>query len=517
MKGFIIALAALSALAGGPDFDSAVLIISGAGSMEELDESTLEHFRSFYVHPLDLNRAARSRLLSSGLLNAFQVASLLDWRSRSGDILSYNELALIDGFNTETAEALKCFTRLQSADPPGRRKRGGWQHDIMLRGSVRTDMEEAPEAAGGLKYKLSKGDAAELYWSSRTSYGDPRFGLGTLSAAWYGRSAKLVLGHFNARFGQGLIQWSGFSLSPYGSVNSFRRSSTGFSPTGSFTPGCCGIAADADLGRWNFGAAYSFTDKLPIAAVSYSARRFAAGITASGRSFSADFKYGLPGISLYGEAAWNGAPAAVAGMVWMPSYGNKTGLLMRWSGGKAEFLAGASAKSLEAVAAYSREQFRALLKYAPALELGRVRVQPALRFAAKLKDGWRLEGRSETKAEIGLLAVSLRFDLVKCKAVAWLLNAEAGYAGRQFKCWLRATLFCVDNWDDRIYVYERDAPGSFNVPAYYGRGRALSLAGSWKLPRRQALYWRCSYVDYPWMTEKKDARLEVKLQYQFSL
>ena len=29
-------------------------------------------------------------------------------------------------------------------------------------------------------------------------------------------------------------------------------------------------------------------------------------------------------------------------------------------------------------------------------------------------------------------------------------------------------------------VYERDVPGSFNVPAYYGRGYSLALYAGWK-------------------------------------
>ena len=90
MKNFILLLA-LSAMLSAPDFESAVLFLSGASSIEELDESTLQHYRDLSFHPIDLNAAGRSRLLASGLLNAFQVASLIDCRERSGDILSYTE------------------------------------------------------------------------------------------------------------------------------------------------------------------------------------------------------------------------------------------------------------------------------------------------------------------------------------------------------------------------------------------------------------------------------------------
>ena len=75
----------------------------------------------------------------------------------------------------------------------------------------------------------------------------------------------------------------------------------------------------------------------------------------------------------------------------------------------------------------------------------------------------------------------------------------------------------MDKWPDRIYVYERDAPGNFNVPAYYGKGWSLSFAGSLRPSRRHAFYLRLSYIGYPWMDSPKPSRTEVKLQYQLSL
>lgn len=517
MKCFVFMMLAMSVMTDGPDFDSAVLRLSGAGTMEELEEGELERYRSFYLHPLDLNAAGRGRLLSSGLLTAFQAASLLDWRERSGDILSYTELAMLDGFNEETAEALRCFTKLESAAPPGKRRSGGWRHDVMLRGAARSNLESAPEQAFGMRYRISSGEKVELHLAGRNTYGRPDFGAGTVSAAWYGRRAKVVLGHFNARFGQGLAVWSGFSMSPYGSVDSFRHSASGFSPTGSFSPEYCGAAADIDLGRWNAGLAYSFDGNAAIGSLSYCARRFSAGVTASGGAVSADFKLGFPGLSLYGEAAWKEAPSALAGLHWVPSYGYKAGLQLRWIKGVPELLAGASLKPADVVAAYSPEQFRLMGRYAPEIRLGRFGLKPLVRLAARKKGAWRLEGRGELHASCGPFGVSSRFDLVKCKSAAWLVNSEAGYSAEKFRCWLRATLFCVDDWDDRIYVYERDAPGSFNVPAYYGRGRALSFVGAWKFTARQAVYWRCSFIDYPWMTKYKEPRAEVKLQYQLRL
>ena len=174
----------LLALSAGPGFEDAVLFLSGASCIEELDESTLERYRALELRPLELNTASRSRLVSSGLMSAFQAASLLDARARSGDILSYTELGLLDGFSPEYADALRLFTTLSSSSAPGQKPRTGLHHDMMLRGAGRLSGDMA--ASGGLKYKLTAGERAELGWATRTTYSDQKIGIGTLSAALYG-------------------------------------------------------------------------------------------------------------------------------------------------------------------------------------------------------------------------------------------------------------------------------------------------------------------------------------------
>ena len=515
MKSFVILLA-LSAFFLSPDFDSAVLLLSGASSIEDLDESTMQHYRDLSLRPLHLNRAGRGRLLSSGLFNPFQVASLLDWRERSGDILSYMELGLLDGFTPEYAEALKPFTRLDPHGSPGVPRSTKLHQDLMFKGSAREN--EGHSYAWGMRYKAGLGETADLNWATRTTYADQKPGIGTVSAAYYGsgRIEKVILGHFNARFGQGLAMWSGFAMSRYGSVGSFSRNGTGFTPTASFSPEHCGVAADFSFGRWSTGAAYSFSRKTPMGYVSWCGKSFTARISGSGGTVSADFKKGFKNTAVFGEVAWNGSPAALAGAIWHPAYGNKYGLIVCWDKGELSTAIGAGAKGFDAVAAITGKQVRMMLKYAPELSAGPFSLTPSLRIAARRNEFWRLEGRGEVKLALGPWALDSRLDIVRCRAISWLANAEAGYNGRRFNVWLRGTLFCIDNWDDRIYVYERDAPGSFNVPAYYGRGWNASLTGSWKPSRRHALYLRISYVEYPWTIDIKPSKSEVKLQYRIS-
>ncbi|MBR4826364.1 MAG: hypothetical protein IKZ91_00575 [Bacteroidales bacterium] len=514
MKTVLLLLALSCAV---PGFESAVLRITGAGSVEELDESTMERFRALSLHPLDLNSAGRSRLLASGLFNAFQVASFLDYRQRAGDVLSFTELSLVDGFPADFTDALRLFVRLESRDAPGKRRGDRLKADLMIRGSMKE--QDGGSFAYGGKARLSYADRVELNWASRTTYSDGELGIGTVSAAYYGRRAlgKVVLGHFGARFGQGLTQWSGFSMQPYGSVSALRRSGTGFASTASFSPELCGIAADFDLGRWNIGAAYSIIGKLPIANASYTGKTFTAGITASGRAAGAYWQLGIPSMSIYGELAWNDGLQALAGLMWVPAYGCKTAAVVRYTGGVPELIAGAGLKGFDAVAAISTKQFRAMAKYAPELTAGPLTITPALRLAARRTDSWRLEGRGELQLDLSGWMLRSRLDVVHSTGLAWLVNAEAGRSEGPLKAWFRWTLFKIENWPDRIYVYERDAPGSFNVPAYYGKGFALSATASWKPSRHHGFHCRVSYTSYPWNTIEKPSKLEVKLQYQLSL
>ena len=68
--------------------------------------------------------------------------------------------------------------------------------------------------------------------------------------------------------------------------------------------------------------------------------------------------------------------------------------------------------------------------------------------------------------------------MVFSKTFGTLVYLDAGRKTEHWSLFLRGTWFSADNWNDRLYCYERDAPGNFNVPAYYKSGIAVSaLAG----------------------------------------
>ena len=108
--------------------------------------------------------------------------------------------------------------------------------------------------------------------------------------------------------------------------------------------------------------------------------------------------------------------------------------------------------------------------------------------------------------------------MTRCVSTGQLACLEGGYRSEKIAAYLRQGIFFVDDWDDRIYVYERDAPGNFSVPAFYGRGVWTSFCGRWKPAGWVRLYMRASMTLYPFMSpeKKKPGRAELKLQTVFS-
>lgn len=501
-----------------PDQQKAMLHICGAASMEEIDEETLMRFERFSAHPVDLNNVSRSALAASGLLSGHQISALLDYRSSSGDILSFAELAMIDGFLPEDADALRHFVTLDSSSPPGSRRSLSYDHELRLSATLKHDGSHS----GGFRYEGELGDWAEL-----------RLSPSSFSAAYYGRRSlgKLVVGSFNARFGQGLLTWSGFSMSGYSSIAAFSRKASGISATTSSLTDNFGIASDWNIGnRGTLALAYSWRSGAAIASYSHVGRNFTLGVNASSSGISADFLIPLPDAGVFGEAAclWNGAPAAVLGTHWTPVYGQKFALLARYYGAVYKEYSGIAIGAelpswmLSADFAYrvdnEQTQLKALAICRPVFELGLLGLEPQLRFQGRYRPGdgspLRLELRGVLESSLDAWMLNLRGDLVYCSSLAWLWYLEGGRKTDRYGLYLRGGLFKVDDWDDRIYVYERTAPGGFSVPAYYGRGWSASLYAYWHVNRHHSVYLRLEKTDFPWNLSEKSGKSALKFQYR---
>lgn len=581
----------LGAVDGADSFRDAVLLLSGASSMEELSAEELERYEDLRRKPLDLNRCSRSRLLACGLFTPFQVASILEHRRQGGEILSLTELMLIEGFTSRKVDALRHFIVIRAEDGPIGAKKLRPELDLELRGAVSVPVpdlrskDRGEQRTGyGSKLHLSLGQRAELSIVGRKSYDSGRFGPVSASAVYYGRRylGKVVLGAFNARFGEGLTQWSGFSLSSLSSVASFRKSGSGLSPSASFSPGMTGMAADFNLRRFTLstaiGCAPEALAKLSLftkasgstnpgstapgiaalADLSWTGRLIHAGVTATCEAAGVHFLGSLPNLSLFGETSltYKGAFSAIAGTVWTPEYARKFALQLRWfdpsikgknSGAAFGFELPDWCFTLDARyrADTRKQKYRGFLRYSKEIILpARPRAPSSVplpevnlpeasasvparsltvsaRLAANYAPGeahpTRVELRSELAFTSGAWKFSTRLDGIYCASFAFHAFLEAGYLTPKLSSYLRLGGFLIDNWDDRIWVYERDAPGSFTVPAYYGRGVHCSLYCAWKPSRHHSLYLRTSLVSYPGNPTPKNGKFEFKLQYRLRI
>lgn len=77
------------------------------------------------------------------------------------------------------------------------------------------------------------------------------------------------------------------------------------------------------------------------------------------------------------------------------------------------------------------------------------------------------------------------------------------------RAFLRGTAFMTGSWDSRIYCYENDLPGSFSVPAYYGKGTGLYVMLTYKPVKWCSFSLKCSAAKY---AERKKDNFGVRLQ-----
>ena len=484
------------------EFRNAVLHLSGAGSVEELTESELERYQNLAERPLELNLASRSQLLSTGFFTPFQVESILDYIRSSGDILSTAELAAVPGIGLQMAKDLEFFFVMNSSGLLGASKKGSLFADAQMRQSVRS---------GKWTSALKASSTLDSRYSARLAVKNET--LTSASLSYSGRTLSgLIVGSFSARFGQGLLMWSGFSLSGLSTVSAFSRNASGLAPCSTLSPESCfnGVAAAVDLGRSTISLAADFQG-VQMLNLNHLWKRTSASLTAvhspEGYRASADLRTTLGKCTLLGEGALDlvgGGTAALLGAVWNIAYGKKSALLLRayspsysspWAGAARsstkvsnEYAASAGVQlpwlSATADAAWHPSggdwQYKGIVN----LQHSWGALTPSLKISTRYrpqaeKENLRTDIRFDLDGSWGELQAHLRVNALRCVSWGWLGYAEAGWKG-DASLWLRATVFDIRSWADRIYVYERDVPGSFNVPAYYGKGYSLALFAAWK-------------------------------------
>ena len=517
----------------------AVMRFLGVDSPEELDASEVERLEDFLERPLRVNMVPQSRLVASGLLSPYQAASLEDYRSRHGNVMSYTELAAVDGFGPEAVRKLKPFISLECTEVHADAM--PIRHDLSVKTAYKaTGMPVESSWNYGLKYrlkadKLTASIGTSRAYSAKTPW--PEYYTGSLSYDF--RKVSVVIGDFNARFGQGLALWSGAFMTSLSSPDAFMKKPSGISPTWSFTGSSAlrGVATETALGPFRVTALMAVSGA--AANLTYLTRHGHASMTYSGSKASVDGAFCVRGVNIYSEAVYDfasGLPAAVCGTQFNASEKVRLASLARYCPGdqyQAAFSGAFKTSGLESEGTFSVDaicyplgkvkgqthsiQVKALANWECALS-------PSLRLKFRLSERFRTWGnrfRTDLRADLSYMSgpwvMNMRLNALRSVNTSFVSYFEEGRKTSDMSIYLRQGIFFVDHWDDRIYVYERDAPGSFNVPAMYGRGWFASAVASAHVTGSIRLYARASYVGYHFMEheKRKPGKAELKFQIVF--
>jgi len=552
-----VAFALLSVLMNNPghevqdDLSECIFFLSGASSLEELDEREYERYLSLHEHPLMLNLCSRSSMLSSGLMSRYQVASLCDYREREGDVLSAVELSLVSGFSKQYVQALLPFVDFSTRASPG-------QSSLETQGPHHIESRSRFALSQGSSYlqklRLSKGEALQLSFSAQRALAEgiswpDAFGL-SCSGQWKGLS--LVVGDFNAHFGQGLSFWSGFSLSSISSVNSLLKKQFGGSAYwGTSSSSLQGVCLSYDFSRLKPTLFYDWRHGNAGANVIYFWRSGQLGVTAAladkNLRLSSDLRWNIRGWDTFAEYSFNlmsSSSAVLAGTasslgercrlgINLRSYGEDFGTAMaapvrsfsnfngetggsvcvelsgkKWVKQAGESVVTSLRKSTLSLALdYGMKPSDNTLKE-PDAQLKGLLIwdwHPSPTVSSKLRSAIRMGSSAlPVKTELrellswsdGKWGTAIRVDWLHARSDAFMIFLEQTLMTDFLKLRLREEIFHVDNWDDRIYVYEYDVPGCFNVPALYGRGYALSALCGWKVWDTGKLWLKLSLQSY---------------------
>ncbi len=583
---FLTTLALLSQAQNMED----IMRFTGCASEEDLNQYDVENLEDLLLHPLRINQSSISRLEESGLFTQYQAVSLADYRSRHGDILSFNELSLVDGFNEDLVKKLSPFISLESHRLAGQSGDGHLKNDFTLRlGSKKGKM-----ATYGIKYRLESERITGGLAISRTSSSDsyaPDAYSGHLTYH-FKRQAKLIIGDFNARFGQGLALWNGMSIGGLSSASGFMKRPSALSASSSFTGGYAlrGLAFDMTFGKSKLSALLA-TKKKKEAFILTPAVNISRYLSIGQLSMThymdldlgqdetripdmktaADMAFCFSGTDLFAELSFDWVSQTVAALSgvsvplteeirmasmlrYYPSsytasrsaaarsttkctneyafslasdisageyitinaasgFGSSIRkYLGKVSGDFAYFPEGKDSKS-----ELKSFQIKAQTEWSMMLS-GKFKLN--LKFSERFRT-WGEKSRTDIRADIlyysRFFTGTVRINALHSKNLGLLGYVEGAYKTKNLTIYLRQGVFRIDNWQDRIYAYERDAPGAFNIPAYYGRGVWTATTANWKFSRWGKLYFRAAFTSYPFMEEEKPGSAELKFQLLISI
>lgn len=232
---------------------------------EELEEDAdieqiAEDLEYFLQNPINLNTATAEDLAKLHFLNEFQIASLTDYVRRNGPMLTLYELAMVDGFDQTDIFRLLPFVKVADAGDESKFSlkravkygRNELFSRVSLVGEEQDGFADVPDSVRiaepekhypgnrakifsrysfNFNRQLMAGITAEKDPGEQFFRGHQRHGFDFYSAYAaihdIGHVETLIVGDFQAKFGQGLVAWSGMSTGKSAFVMDIRKKGAG--------------------------------------------------------------------------------------------------------------------------------------------------------------------------------------------------------------------------------------------------------------------------------------------------
>lgn len=214
-----------------------------------------ENLEALRSRPIELNFATMEQLQQIPYLNIFQIANLLSYRDATGFIYGAFELQMIKGFDEQTIERILPFISFTTQKTiPELKAKKIWRysnHNLLLRSNFNLQerrgfrSQEENGYLGGpanyyLRYRGTYQDLISMGFTAQQDAGEPFGGeyqpqffdflSGHLALQNFGNLKTLILGDFQAEFGQGLALWSSLAFGKSAEAVEIKRYPRGLRP-----------------------------------------------------------------------------------------------------------------------------------------------------------------------------------------------------------------------------------------------------------------------------------------------
>jgi len=270
MKGLLLIFIALlvnvlamaqPALQPARDFERLVDEIFSIQDEDISYEDLYENLIQLYSNPVDVNRITEDQLRSIFVLNEAQIQAFISYRVEAGPILSLYEIQNIKGFDQEVIQRLLPFVILEDKSAKFNKnilnrmiaeknnylilrydrvleKQKGYLENTMPSGKyagppgrMYSRFNTRRTGDFSLGFTMEKDAGEKINWSHEKKYYGADFISFHIQVMNKGKIRNLILGDYQAQFGQGLILGSAFGIGKNAeSVTTVRKGNVGFIP-----------------------------------------------------------------------------------------------------------------------------------------------------------------------------------------------------------------------------------------------------------------------------------------------